>query len=221
MRKPIFTLIELLVVIAIIAILAALLLPALNKARRKAKDIQCINNLKQLGFGTAGYTDEYDGYFMKGASTETATSTNNGRSALVKLREFMKIEALDSTNYLPGSIFHCPAQPSTNDYRNYGVNAACISGYSSDPMGIYPTVKSLPPRRIILMADITGSSGNGLSHSNNYQKSDSASWQIHYRHGSGRKFAEKHTGNTVNLLWTDYSASGFSESIYNKKEMFR
>ena len=79
-HEPGFTLIELLVVIAIIAILAAMLLPALSRAKDTAKGATCLNNLKEIGLATLTYAqDNRETFFCLGDSPANAYIPNDGQ----------------------------------------------------------------------------------------------------------------------------------------------
>ncbi len=108
-----FTLIELLVVIAIIAILASMLLPALNQARGRAKQIACVNKLKQLGMNLNFYLDDNNEYFfdryMVTPYQSGSVTWYHTNSPFV--HDYLKYKWIDGDEYA-GTLVDCPSNQS-------------------------------------------------------------------------------------------------------------
>ena len=209
-----FTLIELLIVIAIIAVLAALLLPALNKARERGKSISCLSNQKQVGIQFMTYTDDFKGFYphYQVGNTIVDSSIKNSGSDCSDMWHFvlswLYARPLKSTT-LVKSIFACPSH--TPDrmalmYISYGYNFANI-GSSHRVDGTQTPAKNSRIRNVanvVLTAETQRSAMVGTSRSkrgyflckDTFTNTSSSDYTVSARHE-----------NSTNILWCDGHAS--------------
>ncbi len=150
-----FTLIELLVVIAIIAILAAMLLPALSRAKECGKSVHCLNQLRQISLGTRLYAEENDDQFPRSQHSAFANKQLPWERAVAP---FLGLTGGTTawTNLLQ-SIYHCPndKQP---DHLSYGLNYYLEVGDEDDYPGKPQTWRKLSqivkPSSTVLYAEV-------------------------------------------------------------------
>ncbi len=129
-KKQAFTLIELLVVIAIIGILAAMLLPALNKAREKGRMAVCVSNLHQITVALNLYRDDNGGYFP----TASPPSGVTWPKTLGQLHYMPQRDSATNSTSKPNNAFICPsAQYPGFLNQDIGLSYACTGAMLGHP----------------------------------------------------------------------------------------
>ena len=126
-RKDNFTLIELLVVIAIIAILAAMLMPALSKARDRGKLISCGNNIKQLGMASLTYSTTYDEFFpchwqAENYYADEECYSRNTWNGFTWIQTLMSLKLVKPAKISKGGELGCAAEVKRNSDTHFGLN---------------------------------------------------------------------------------------------------
>jgi prepilin-type N-terminal cleavage/methylation domain-containing protein len=132
MRKRGFTLVELLVVIAAISILAAMLLPAVAKAREKARSAQCVDNLRQWALAYRMYADDNEDFLpRRGQGVQVLAQINRPEdwfNALPVYLGLVSFQQMVANNVKPAahdqSVFICPTadNPGGTYFLPYGMN---------------------------------------------------------------------------------------------------
>jgi prepilin-type N-terminal cleavage/methylation domain-containing protein/prepilin-type processing-associated H-X9-DG protein len=150
-----FTLVELLVVLAIIAILAALLLPALARAKSKAGAVQCLSQLRQVGLATVMYADDHDGWLPRSSHSALAYGQLPWGYALAPYLVGKRLNQADPawTN-LFNTLYHCPRDTGARTAWGYGKNV--YPELSSEETGgpTWPRLDRLPrPTATVLYAE--------------------------------------------------------------------